>query len=300
MEQKPPGDSDSQRSRRLSVDQGELRADVAVVRAYGEAHPAAWVDLRFENEPSVRIVALFTGDELHLHEEALRALVAHPDQLELRRSPYPRTRLEVIGAEIRDLATSAESGTFKQWGVGQGVVNVTLRASEEPLAADLHKRYGDAVSLTVGIFRYPEMTRLYPQQGRPEGQVPLLPMELAEVFVPGGLAVGSGHDLRSALTTRNNTTEEIVVETNGQVTARFVESESGQIVGGFSGAQHVPLIRFLIPPGEAIEIPLLIGTASFVERLGYAIPPGRWSIETTLLITDHGWFRTPPLPIVVT
>ena len=290
----------AERSAQLSFEQGKLRNDVATVRAYGEAHPDTWVALRFENEPSVRIVALFVGDDLRPHEEALRQLVEHPDQLELRSSPYPLAHLEAIRDEIHALATSLESGTFKMWGVGQGMVNVQLRASEEPLAAELHDRYGGAVDLTVGSFRYPAMTPLYPRVETWGKQAPLLSADVADVSVPKGLTIGSGEDLMSVLLTHNNTDQELVIKTNGQVTARVVDPQTGDYVGGFTGAQHMPLIPFRIPPGESVDIPLLIGTASSVPELGYAIPPGQWSIEVTLGISDQGAFRTPLLPITVT
>jgi len=74
----------------VSLEQDELRADVAVVRTYGEAHPEAWVELRYENGPTVRIVALFSGDSLDVHERAQRGLVSYPDQLEVRPSPWTR------------------------------------------------------------------------------------------------------------------------------------------------------------------------------------------------------------------
>jgi hypothetical protein len=76
----------------IGSEQGKLRDDVQVVRQYAELHPESWVELRFENEPSVRIVAVFSGDELDAHESKLRRLVAYPDQLEVRHSPWPRTR----------------------------------------------------------------------------------------------------------------------------------------------------------------------------------------------------------------
>jgi hypothetical protein len=63
-----------------SLAQAKLRADVEGVRRYGEAHPEAWVELRYENEPTVRIVALFSGESLEVHELALRRLVSHPGQ----------------------------------------------------------------------------------------------------------------------------------------------------------------------------------------------------------------------------
>ena len=283
----------------LSFEQGKLRHDVDVVRAYGEAHPEAWVGLRYENEPSVRIVALFTGNELLAHEQALRQLVEHPDQLELHWSPFPLVDLDAIRSEIHTLATFTERGSFKNWGVGQGVVIVGLKANNEPLAAELKRRYGDAVDLTVGYFRYPDMVPLHPQIRLPGVEPPTLPPELATVSLPERVTVGSGDELMSVLTLQNNTTDELVAETNGQVTARVLDPRTSEEVGGFWGAQHMPAVPFRVPPNGSAEIPLLIGTTSFVERLGYAIPPGGWLLDAGLRIRDHGGFRTPVLPISV-
>jgi hypothetical protein len=217
--------------------------------------------------------------------------------LELHWSPYPRTFLEEIDVEIRDLATSAGSGVFKRWGVGQGVVSVVLRASEEALAADLRERYGDAVDLAVGVFRYPGMVPLHPLMDPPGERPPLLPTHLAVVSTPEGLTVQSGNDLMSTLVARNNYPAELAVETNGQVTALVVDPKTGERVGGFTGAQHLPRVLFRIAPGGTTEIPLVVGTASFLQGLGYAVTPGRWSIEVILRIIDHGRYRTPLLPI---
>jgi hypothetical protein len=83
------------------------------------------------------------------------------------------------------------------------------------------------------------------------------------------------------------------------VTARVLDPETGKRVGGFTGAQHMPAIPFRVPISGSAEIPLLIGTASFVSRLGYTVPPGDWLIDAGLSIRDHGGFRTPPLPISI-
>ena len=40
------------------------------------------------------------------HEQALRQLVEHPDQLELQWSPFPLVDLDAIRSEIHALATS--------------------------------------------------------------------------------------------------------------------------------------------------------------------------------------------------
>ena len=271
----------------LSFEQGKLRHDVDVVRSYGEDHPDAWVGLRYENEPSVRIVALFTGDQLQTHEQALRQLVEHPDQLELQWSPFPLVDLDAIRSEIHALATSTERGSFKNWGVGQGVVIVGLKANKEPLAAELKRRYGDAVDLTVGYFRYPDMVPLHPRIRLPGVEPSTLPAELATVSLPEGVTVGSGDDLTTVLIMQNNTTDELVTETNGQVTARILDPKTGEEVGGFWGAQHMPAVPFRVPPNSSAEIPLLIGTTLFVQRLGYAIPPGAWLLDAGLRIREH-------------
>jgi hypothetical protein len=290
---------DRERHIRLNFEHGKLRHDIEVVRAYGEAHPSAWVGLRFENEPTVRIVALFVGDDLQPHEEALRGLVEHPDQLELRSAPYPLTRLEEIKADIRVLATSGESGRLKAWGVGQGTVVVRLRASEETLAEELHERYGDAVELTVGRFPYPDLPSSPSLSEPPGGRPPLLPQDMADVSVSSDIRIRSGEDLTSVLVVRSGTDDQLVVETNGQVTARVMDSETGRCIGGFTGSQNMPLVPFRALPHDSVEIPVLIGTASFVPELGYALPPGEWWIEVILKITDRGVFRTRLLPISI-
>jgi len=64
------------------------------------------------------------------------------------------------------------------------------------------------------------------------------------------------------------------------------------------------LIMFRISPGGTERIPLLIGTASSTARLGYAVPPGSWGLQTTLdLAQDPGERvprRTPVLPLTIT
>ena len=87
--------------------------------------------------------------------------------------------------------------------------------------------------------------------------------------------------------------------TNGQLTAYIVDPETQEKIGGFCGAQPVPIVEFEMPPGETADIPLLIGSASAVSGLGYAIPPGRWAMETELRLGDRRRFRTPPLSIDV-
>jgi hypothetical protein len=76
--------------------------------------------------------------------------------------------------------------------------------------------------------------------------------------------VSSGHTLRHGLLLRNHTPPELMIATNGQVTAVVVDPRSGEVVGGYSGFQNRPLITFRAPPE---------GTWSWRARS--ATPPGR-------------------------
>jgi hypothetical protein len=286
----------------VGLEQGRLRADVEVVRSYGAVHPEAWVELRFENEPTVRIVALFSGPDLSVHESVLHGLVSHPGRLEVRSSPWPQTRLEEIRSHIHEMATSSAHGLFEGWGIGGGRVSVTLRADAVRVAAELRGRYGEAVDVTVGFLHYPECgvppswgaansDRLQPTHNP-------LPQWL-HVVVDHDLRVRSGENLSSTIRLVNEGGQEVVAHTNGQITAPVVDPKSNEVVGGYSGAQVAPLIRFPAPPNDSVEIPLLVGTASRLPRLGYTVPPGEWAIEVAVGLGVDGTFSAPPMPLIV-
>jgi len=171
-------------------------------------------------------------------------------------------------------------------------------------ARDLHERFGDRVDLTVGALPYPPgRTPSQPRVPVPGQQAELLNPAEVRVDLAGPAAVRSGHTLRHGLLLHNLTGAELVVATNGQVTATVVDPGSGEVVGGFSGAQTLPLITFRVVPGETERIPLLIGTASFRPALGYAVPAGQWGIQADLTFGAGPEAsvrrRTPVLPLTV-
>jgi hypothetical protein len=51
--------------------QSTLQSDFDLIAHYGGEHPGDWAGAWFENEPTVRIVAAFTGDAAQ-HDAALR------------------------------------------------------------------------------------------------------------------------------------------------------------------------------------------------------------------------------------
>ena len=290
--------------RDLELEHSKLKGDIELVRNYGEAHPDAWVDLWIENEPSVRIVVVFVGNDVDDHEATLRSLVAHPDQLEIHRSDrYSRAYLEGIEVKVRQMATTAERGSFRSWGIGRGRLNVNVQAARKELAQLLLESYGDAVKLRVGFLSYPDPMMNDTDMPRRSAPVPerppLLPAQEIWVSVDDGLEVRSGEHLQSVLHIHNDGPSEIVVLTNGAVTARVVDPQTEVVVGGYEFAQTMPGIQYGVAPRGSAEVPLLVGTASTNPLLGYCVPPGRRAIEVSLNLEDRGVFRTPLLPIEV-
>jgi hypothetical protein len=128
---------------------------------------------------------------------------------------------------------------------------------------------------------------------------PLLDLCLAEVGLNSELEVRSGGEVRGELKLMNRGTRALTLWTNGQVIGRLVDLRAREVVGGFAGAMTLPGVAFRAAPGEAVNVPLFIGTDSFRGTLGYAVPPGRWAVEAALDLRDAGQWRTPLLPIKV-
>jgi hypothetical protein len=180
---------------------------------------------------------------------------------------------------------------------------ITLAPTAVAVAEDLHTRFGDSVELTVGALPYPPSR---PPRWPPITEPPaeLLSPQQATVELDEPAVVRSGHTLRHGLLLRNHSGDDLKIATNGHLTTAVVDPATGEVVGGFAGAQVAPLITFRVAPGQTGQIPLLTGTASFTPRLGYAVPPGSWGIQATLIFGedpgDSPRRRTPVLPLTIT
>jgi hypothetical protein len=274
-----------------------------VVQIYGKSHPETWVQALWENEPSVRIVAILTGPDIGEHEVALRGLVQHPDQLAVRWAPWSFARLEEIRTEVTSMAKAAEPGVFSGWGMGRAVVAIRLRADQEDLAKELRDRYGEAVDLTVGSLHFPNDSQsdgeASAQSSTSVADLPPLPSDAADIWLESQIEVQSGRNANGVLMVHNLGTDDIIVMTNSQVTPRVIDPAGPEVIGIYAGAQTMPLVRFTARPGEVVKIPLLIGTACPSARLGYATPPGQWELELVLNLEGQGSFRVAGLPITV-
>ncbi|MEV0794406.1 hypothetical protein [Kribbella sp. NPDC050459] len=74
---------------------------------------------------------------------------------------------------------------------------------------------------------------------------------------------------------------------------------SGTVVGLYVGPRTLAPVWFAIEPRQSRPVPVLIGTASVVPDLGYAVPPGQWWLVIALA-RDTDVTLTPPLEITIT
>jgi hypothetical protein len=214
--------------------------------------------------------------------------------------------LKVVLGRLHDEQPGVLTGYPTPW-VDEGRAppfQITLAPWASATAADLHQQFGDNVELTVGALPYPPGRQ--PRRPRvTEPPAELLSPQQATVELDGPAAVPSGHTLRHGLLLHNHSGDDLkIATTNGQLTTAVVDPATGEVVGGFAGAQALPLVTYRVAPGETQLIPLLTGTASFTLRLGYTVPPGSWGIQATLTLgpdsrnTSH--WRTPVLPLTIT
>ncbi|HEX2319074.1 MAG TPA: hypothetical protein VHJ18_08850 [Streptosporangiaceae bacterium] len=181
--------------------------------------------------------------------------------------------------------------------------NIRLAAWASATAQDLYRQFGDDVDLTVGALPYPPGGPAPPRPTAGEPAALLDPQELT-AELDGPAIVRSGESVGHGLLLTNLTQQHVQIETNGHVTADVVDPNTGEVIGGSSGPQLLPLIVFRVEPGQTERIPLLIGTDSIAPQLGYTIPPGNWGLQVTFTLGPHPRDspnrRTPILPLTIT
>jgi hypothetical protein len=267
-----------------------LRGDIELVTRYGEEHPETWAGAWFDNEPTVRIVAAFTGD-VDRHDAALRSLVRHPARLVVQQEAHSLSALRQVREEIEGTLRrqAAETGrpVLTSIGLGKAVIHVALQADQENVASELATRYGSAVELRVGLFDFPGRRRTSPRP--PAGPAPEeQAFEGLEVSVEVDQAVlEAGDDGHGRLVLRNNGTERIGPLPSGQPLVGSLLNDSHEAVGGFCGWIAGTGMTVDLAPGRSASIEVIFGTASTREELGYALPPGRYWLKVQMVFR-HG------------
>ncbi len=205
--------------------------------------------------------------------------------------------LRVVPTELRDSGALMRYPDPRSDRDDPPPYGISLAPWATEVAADLHERFGDDIDLRVGALGYPDRR---PVEFAPTPTGPLMDPTEASVELDGPGEIRSGYVLDTGLRVRNLGDTVLEVHTNGQLTALVLDPRSGEVVGGDTRAHLAPLVRFRVAPGEHETIPLIVGTASFVPELGYAVPPGAWEMAADLKLGDGRVVRTPPVPLTIT
>ncbi len=174
---------------------------------------------------------------------------------------------------------------------------IQLAAWATAIAATLDAKYGSLLDLQVGAMTFPTR-QLWVSEDLP--QLRGAPAESAglEVEALSSLSVRTGRSAHEDVLVTNRTAQEQVLLTNGALTSA-VTDRSGGIVGLYVGPRNASRVGFAIGPHQSRPVPVLIGTASMVPDLGYAVPPGQWRLVIALH-TDSGNMLSTPLDITIT
>lgn len=163
------------------------------------------------------------------------------------------------------------------------------------IAATLNAKYADLLDLRVGAMTFPA-GELWVHEDARSHAAPSEPAGL-EVESLSPLSVRTGRHTHDNVLVANRSAHRHVLATNGKLRSAVTDS-SGRVVGLYVGPQNAKRVEFWIEPHQSQPVPVLIGTASMVPDLGYAVPPGRWSLVIALQ-TDSGPMRSAPLEITV-
>ncbi len=261
----------------------ELESDMKVVYEYGQGHPADYVDRQWD--PDTEPVSILTGFVRNVdeHRAALHKLVAHPGRVQVIAAKHSREELDRV---LADVNTEASRGPGTYYSVGSGglrqPVSTHLVADQEPLAGELHRKYGDALEITLGVRPYPAPACIADTcQPLP----PETPMDGLEIRFKEPVTITAGKDGEATVIVRNTGSEPKSMGLDfGPATV--VERGTAHVVAAPLQAALVgPATWGPLGPGEQLEMPVSFGTANCGDTGDYALAPGTYGL---LVLHGHG------------
>lgn len=176
-------------------------------------------------------------------------------------------------------------------------IRIQLAAWASDIAATLNARYGDLVDLRVGAMTFPTRQLWVSEYAYQLPTAPAGPAAL-EVEPLSPLSIRTGRVRIEDVLVTNRAAHGQLLSTDGHLRSAVTDG-SGRAVGLYVGPHSLALVQFWIEPHQSHALPVLIGTASVVPDLGYAVPPGQWGLVIELG-TDSGSLLSAPIEITIT
>lgn len=278
----------------MFVEVSRLEPMLGQALAYGGEHANEFgtTGMVWHGAGDASVFISFTSN-LDVHRTALATTVEHPDELIVCQ----------VGASA-DVAAAIEAtllveleGRFVSIGRGANGLEVTLAPGDEALAEDLSARYGDAITLRVGVLPYPieqatSVCESPPDRNERDG------LDIT-INPPDGPLTATGTDPFELTVTLTNTGTTPIQFGSGISRGTIVDND-GNVVG--SGVDVLDAgIAVDLAPGESTELPLVAGTSSCDPELGSKIPPGEYQIIASVQHSDgtNTTLHSAPLPITI-
>ena len=259
----------------VGLTQQRLQDDVAAIQRYGTEHPADFGSVRFVNGPTVRIVVAFR-DHLAEHCAALRAQLAFPEEFEITFQSLNATDLSALQQTIQ---TTYESRLL--WtGQASDHLDIGLRADAVDVARELHERYGDLITLHVGLLGYPDPGK--PAGSRCPVRGPIATPPVRVTLTLDRTTVPSGGGFKGSVRITNDGASMISVDTGSPAEARVYLPGENEPVGTYAGAIGGVGMGGPLAPGASLDIDMVGATASCDPALGWALPPGTYEVRAVL------------------
>ena len=166
-----------------------------------------------------------------------------------------------------------------------------MAADQEPLAARLHARYGAAVTLTLGHFPYP-VGRPVTSADRVSRGSPPPPQVVTVDGLDARLELSSDHIVagrngHGTVVLTNTGAVALELRTGQPLVAVVLAPETGEVVGGYTGAVAGVGLNVHLAPGGQASVQVLFGTASFRADLGFVLPAGRYLVRAEVPVHSH-------------
>lgn len=291
------------------VAQSRLAATIQQVQSYANTQSATFGALRFGGKGNATVVVSFVGD-LQVHAEALTRLVDVPNGVVVCPALQAASARVQLANEILARASGAMvSGTLTPT---DGRPVVVLRADRRDVADDLLRTFGSRIQVILGEVAYPDpsVPREDTAGARPCGEVPAAGPTSASLrwSVPRPLRVHSGGDFLTKVSWKNIGRKVIAYESGDPITGLVTRVGSSHVVARYTGAIAGVGHGMALRPGRTDTVYGLVSTASCDIALGYALPPGKYSVRFVFGGFDYSAnggikvdrFVSNPIPLTIT
>ena len=289
--------------------QSHLNSTIQQVQRYAATQPT-FGDLRFGGPNNGQVVVSFTGD-LQVHVTALTSIVDVPDGVIVCPAAVTAASRAALANELVNRAGAAMVGGSLTPPTGPPVI--VLRADRREIADELVAAYGTRIQVVLGNFVYPDAavarldTTLPPQ---PCGLLPTPGPRSAALrwSVPKPLRVNTGGDITTTVAFRNTSRRDVPFDSGDPITGVVTRPGSTTIIARYNGAIAGVGFGGTLRPGDHSTLTGLVSTASCDATLGYALPPGRYTVRFLFGGYDYtanggqkaDQFMSTPIPLRIT